>query len=144
MVTLHSYDKGIPQKIKFTKTRSLIFFRAQNSIFWHCKYSWKRCLQFTVIRIPCRVLSKLTVIQFNLPCTLLVIASLTYSVFSFSLKSLFIVYPHIFMTYKGRTLTLLLQRPIGLINSEVLNVDIKLCYIILSKLLGFPWVSKET
>ena len=27
------------------------------------------------------------------------------------------------MTYKGRTLTLLLQCPIGLINSEVLNVD---------------------
>ena len=30
----------------------------------------------------------------------------------FQFKSLFIVYPHIFKTYKGRTLTLLLQCPI--------------------------------
>ena len=38
---------------------------------------------------------------------------------SFSLKSVFIVYPHIFTTYKERTLALLLQCSIGLINSEV-------------------------
>ena len=41
--------------------------------------------------------------------------------FSFSLKSLFIVYPRILTTYKERTLTLLLQCSIGLIYSEVLN-----------------------
>ena len=34
----------------------------------------------------------------------------------FQFKSLFIVYPHILATYKGTTLVLLLQCPIGLIN----------------------------
>ena len=38
----------------------------------------------------------------------------------FQFKGLFIVYPHILQTYKGRTLTLLLQGPIGLINEIIM------------------------
>ena len=40
---------------------------------------------------------------------------------SVQFKSLFIVYPHIFKAYKGRTLTLLLQCPIGLINNTIIS-----------------------
>ena len=63
---------------------------------------------------------KCQVLAGDLPCLLY------YHIFHFSLKSLFIVYPHILTTYKGRALTLLLQCPIGLINREILNVDINL------------------
>ena len=38
-------------------------------------------MKFCIVKIPCCVLSKLTVIQLNLQCTLLVIVSQTYSVF---------------------------------------------------------------
>ena len=44
--------------------------------------------------------------------------------FSVQFKSLFIVYTHIVMTYKGRTLRSLVQSPIGLTGNEDYNTEI--------------------